>query len=121
MGHIEVNAYIRGAKGEVELEGLIVDTGATYTFLPTELVENIGAIETPFTADVELGDVRKIKARIFVASIKIQEREGPSIIATFEGAKAVIGVQALEALGLKVDPATGKLEPTRPKGLVYFY
>jgi len=45
----------------------------------------------------------------------------PSTIAALKGAKTVIGVQALEALGLKVDPTTGKLEPTRPEGLAYLY
>ena len=121
MGHVEVDVCIRGVKEEVGLKRMIVDTGATYTILPIELVEKIGAVETPYTVDVELGDGRKIKTRVYVASIKIQEREGPSIIAAFKEAKAVIGVQALEALGLKVDPTTGKLEPTRPKGLAYFY
>lgn len=121
MGHVEVDAYIRGITEEVELKSVVVDTGATYTILPTELVEKIGAIKTPYTVDVELGDGRRIKTHIYVASIRIQEREAPSIIAAFKEAKAVIGVQALEALGLKVDPTTGKLEPTRPKGLAYFY
>jgi predicted aspartyl protease len=53
--------------------------------------------------------------------IRIEDREGPAIIATFEGVKHVLGVQTLEALGLKVDPLTGKLQPTRPKGIAYFY
>jgi len=121
MGHVEVDAYIRGTSGGVELKRVIVDTGATYTVLPIELVKEIGAVETPYTVDMELGDGRKIKTNIYVASIKIQEREAPSIIAAFKEAKIVIGVQSLEALGLKVDPTTGKLEPTRPKGLAYFY
>ena len=29
--------------------------------------------------------------------------------------------QTLESLGLKPNPDTGKLEPTRPKGVAYFY
>ncbi len=121
MGHVKADVCIRGVKGEIELKGLIVDTGATYTVLPIKLAKKVGAIETPYTVDIELGDGRRVKARIYVASIRIQEREGPSIIAAFEGAKAVIGVQTMEALGLKADPVSGKLEPTRPKGLAYFY
>ena len=80
-------------------------------------MEKIAALETPYTVDVELGDGRKIRAHIYVASMRVHEREGPSIIAAFKEAKTVIGVQALEVLGLKVDPTTGKLEPARPKGL----
>ena len=33
MGHVEVDAYIRGVKEEVKPEKVIVDTGATYTVL----------------------------------------------------------------------------------------
>ena len=38
-----------------------------------------------------------------------------------EGAQTVIGVETLESIGLKLDPTTGKLEFTRPKGMAYFY
>lgn len=121
MGHVGANVFIKGVKGEIRLEKVVVDTGATYTVLPTELVGKIGAIKTPYTVYVELGDGRKIETSIYVASIRIREREAPSMIAAFKEAKAVIGVQTLEALGLKVDPTKGKLEATRPKGLAYFY
>jgi len=103
------------------LDGILVDTGASYTVLPTELVERVGALKTPYTVDLELGDGRTIKASVYVASIRVEDREGPAIIASFRGAKQVLGIQTLEALGLKVDPRLGKLEPTRPKGLAYFY
>lgn len=57
---------------------------------------------------------------MYVASMEIMDREGPVLIASFENAKPVIGIQALESLGLKVDPVTSKLETTRPKGLAYY-
>jgi len=55
MGHVEVDAYIGGVNGGAELKGVIIDTGATYTVLPIEFVEEIGAVETPYAVDVELG------------------------------------------------------------------
>ncbi len=45
----------------------------------------------------------------------------PCIAITFDGAQTVIGVETLESIGLKLDPTSGKLEFTRPKGLAYFY
>jgi len=35
--------------------------------------------------------------------------------------KRVIGVRALEGLGLKVDPVSSGLEAARPKNVAYFY
>jgi len=123
IGHVYIKLLIHGKKGERELEGILVDSGASYTVLPLKLVKEVGAIKTPYTLDLELGDGRKVKAKaqVYVGSIEIEGREGPAIIASFKGAKSVIGVQSLEALGLKINPSTGKLEPTRPKGLAYFY
>jgi predicted aspartyl protease len=54
-------------------------------------------------------------------AIKIKDVEAPTISITFEGAKTVIGVETLESLGLKLDPNTGNLEFSRPKGIAYFY
>lgn len=31
------------------------------------------------------------------------------------------GVQTLESLGLRIDPNKRRLEPTRPRGIAYFY
>ena len=121
MGHVHIKASVKGAQGEQELDGILVDTGASYTVLPTELMERVRAIKTPYIVDLELGDGRTVKASVYVASIRVEDREGPAIIAAFSEAKQVLGVQTLEALGLKVDPLSGGLEPTRPKGLAYFY
>jgi len=122
MGHVHVDTHIKGKKGAQLLNEILVDTGATYTMLSPKVVKQIGATKIPpYTLDVELGDGRKVSASVYAASIKIDDREGPAIILTFEGVKQVIGVQTLESLSLKVDTLTGKLEPTRPKGVAYFY
>jgi predicted aspartyl protease len=49
---------------------------------------------------------------VFVAEAEIEGRRGPLRIMAFEGAVPVIGVDALETLGLKVDPLTGRVEKT---------
>ena len=121
MGHITANIKIKGEKGEQALSEVLVDTGATYTVLSPEVMTEIGAVKASYTVDVELGDGRKVKAEVYYALASIDGREGPAIILVFEGAKEVVGVQTLESLGLKLDPTTGKLEATRPKGVAYFY
>lgn len=122
MGHVRVDLYVWGVKGELKLEKVLVDTGATYTVLPKKVLEEVGAVKVPpYTTPLELGDGRKVEAEVYAVAIKVGDREGPGLILTFEGAKTVLGVQALEALGLRVDPTTGELEATRPKGIAYFY
>ena len=121
MGHVLSNMTIKGETGERALTDILVDSGATYSVLSPEMVKQVGATKASFTVDVGLGDGRKVKAAIYYALASIGDREGPAIILAFEGAREAIGVQTLEALGLKPDPATGKLEATRPKGVAYFY
>ena len=122
MGHVHVDVLVRGVKGEVRLEKVLVDTGATYTVMPLRVIEEAGAVKIPpYTAPLELGDGRKVEAEVYAAAIKVGDRMGPALILSFKNAKTVLGVQALEALGLRVNPATGRLESTRPKGIAYFY
>ncbi|MHA1711327.1 MAG: aspartyl protease family protein [Candidatus Freyarchaeota archaeon] len=121
LGHVRVDMRVRGAKGERKLENVLVDTGATFTILPRSVLEEVGAWSLQLTLPLELGDGRKVEADVYSAVIAIGDRWGPGIILTFKDAKTVLGVQALEALGLRVNPATGRLESTRPKGIAYFY
>ena len=121
MGHLYVDVTIRGSKAESKLKNVLIDTGATYTVLPGEILNEIGAWGPLPEIDVELGDGKKVKAKPFSIWIRIEETEAPAIAITFKGAKTVIGVETLESAGLKLDPTTGTLEFTRPKGLAYFY
>lgn len=109
MGHVVVKTKIRG-KGEYTGE-LLVDTGASFTILPLELAERI-LHKTPYTVELKLGDGRKVKAKVFIGEIEIENRRGPVRILAFPKAQPVIGVDTLETLGLKVNPTTGKIEKT---------
>jgi len=120
MEHVYVDAVLLGPRGEMELRGVLVDTGATYTMLEEEKLMAVGALG-PLTANVELGDGRVVEARIYMAKLRMEGREAPILAATFPGVREVIGVQALEALGLKVNPITGELEASRPSDTAYFY
>lgn len=121
MGHTIVDVVIIGPKGERELKGILVDTGATYSVFSEEVLKDIGASKLPAKVPVELGDGRVIQADAYGAVLNLGNRQGPIIALTFEGAKSAIGVQSLESLGLKVNPITGSLEETRPRGIAYFY
>ena len=121
MGHIYTDIMIRGSKASKQLKKVLIDTGATYTVLPKGDLDEIGAWGPMPEVDVELGNGNKVKAQAYGVMIKIEDAEAPAISITFEGAQNVVGVETLESLGLKLDPTTGKIEFTRPKGMAYFY
>jgi len=110
MGHIFVGAKFRG-KDILEIDKILVDTGASFTVMPLDIAEKY-FIETPFEAELKLGDGRVVKAKMFVAEIEIEGRKGPLRIMAFKNAIPVIGIDTLETLGLKIDPSTGKIEKT---------
>jgi predicted aspartyl protease len=110
MGHIFVGAKFRG-KDILEVDRILVDTGASFTVMPLDLAEK-HFIETPFEVELKLGDGRIVKAKMFVAEVEIEGRRGPLRIMAFKDAMPVIGVDTLETLGLRVDPSTGKVEKT---------
>lgn len=122
MGHITVNVEVIGTKGKVTMEGVLVDTGASFTVLPTEVVEGVGGLKLPVKPiNLELGDGRRIQADLYAIGIVLKGREGGTIVSCFKGAKSVIGVRTLGDLGLKPNPITGELEGERPPGVAYFY
>jgi len=103
------------------IDNLLVDTGATFTVLPRDMLEEVGAIKVPTTTKLELGDGRSVEAEVYAIVLTIEDREGASLAVTFKGAKPVLGVRSLEDLGLRVDPVSGSLEATRPPGVAYYY
>ncbi|MCD6409163.1 MAG: aspartyl protease [Candidatus Verstraetearchaeota archaeon] len=111
MGYVRVSARIynmRDPSRFVDFEG-VVDTGAVYTVVPRGLLERI---------DVEVVERRRFKAfggvverDVGVAVIEIMGRRGGvTVIFGEEEDTPVIGVTALEALGLEVDPIKGTLK-----------
>lgn len=121
MGHLHTDIIVRGTLREVRLNNILIDTGATYTVLPQDTLKEVGAWGPLGEIDVELGNGKKLKAKTYAVTIKIKDVEAPSISITFKGGKTVIGVETLESIGLKLDPTSGNLEFTRPKGVAYFY
>jgi predicted aspartyl protease len=110
-----------GTAAQHEVENLLVDTGATFTVLPRELLEKVGAAKVPTKTKLELGDGRSVDAEVYAVVMMIEDREGATLAVTFEGAKPVLGVRSLEDLGLKVNPVSGLLEAARPAGTAYYY
>lgn len=109
--YVKVRVFnpVNMAKG-VEVE-LLVGTGAIFTTVPREVLENL-----------EIKPVEKRRLRVFggqilerdtgVALVKYGETiAGAPVVFGEKEDAAVLGATALEALGYQVDPLTKQLKP----------
>ena len=115
MGHVFVEAQLAGLKAAERVK-MLVDTGATLTTISSELAQRLG-IPTLKPSKVRLADGREVETKAGVVSLKVNGREAPTTVLVMGEepwlGEPLLGVEALETLGLKVNPTTGELEPTR--------
>jgi clan AA aspartic protease len=91
---------------------LLVDTGAIYSIVPAATLGELG-IEPKLRKRFRTADGRSIQRAFAEATFAYNGEEATSRVIFGEPEDAtVLGVHALEALGLQVDPVTGKLEPS---------
>ena len=81
-----------------------------------ENVAELGLFETPFEVELTLADKRKVGSKLYLAEVEVEGRKGPALVAELDVAVPLLGVYALETLGLKPDPLTGRLEVVGPEG-----
>jgi len=122
LGHIYVDAvfhnpidYTEFTQGRRELEGVrrvnlkaLVDTGATFPALPEDIVEGLGLpIHSEVEAETATGRER---VKLALAVIQVEDRTAASyVIVRPRGTTPLISVVALEQMGFRVDPVTGRL------------
>jgi predicted aspartyl protease len=94
----------------------LVDTGSTYVVADPKTISEIRLQPTPFETELTLADKRKIRAKLYVAEAEAEGRRGPVFVAEMDVPTPLLGVYALETLGLKPNPLTGKLEVIGPEG-----
>ncbi|GBC70914.1 hypothetical protein HRbin02_00687 [Candidatus Calditenuaceae archaeon HR02] len=116
MGYVRVKGLIGRRREKLKEIESLVDTSAFYTIVPPGLAAELG-LEPQEIASLVLADRLTVEAGITVACIKPLDREGVVPVAILETPELLLGAIALEGLGLRVDPATGALEHSRPYGL----
>ena len=115
MGHIYQKVRLRGEK--TITARMLVDTGATYSVIPPRLARTLGIKRPRRSVRVTLADGRRVRLGADVAVVKIDGREAPTTVLVGDVDEPILGVEALEALGLVVDPAKKRLSPSRPYAL----
>jgi len=123
MGMFEVTVKLAGLDAPLRAEevSLLVDTGATLSWIPRRILERLGSpvfSRLPF----ELADGRRLERDVTTVLLTIDGRKAPVPVAFGEpGEAAVLGATALESLGLLVDPVAQKLIPRNLRLLVIFH
>jgi len=113
VGHVWVKAKVINPLSGVNVEEeALVDTGATYTVMPWRTYEKLG-LKVVGEKDVETAKGLTRLDESF-AVVEIEGKRGLTPLLVSRDLKdLLIGVLTLEALGLTVDPTTGKLKETR--------
>ncbi len=113
MGLVRVKGMlsaVNGAPKWAEVE-FIVDTGAMWTMVPAPVLERLGIkphSQRPFK--LASGEVSRFP--VGDARVRIEGLETPTLVVFgAKGSLPLLGVTALELLGLEVDPVGGKLKP----------
>ncbi len=113
VGHVYVTVKLGDPlKRRVKEVKMLVDTGATYPCIPEKLAGELG-LRLEFKTKVTLADKREIEAWYATAYIEVMGRGDLIPVRVFEVEEPLLGIFALEALGLAVDPTTGEVKPTR--------
>ncbi|MBI2913080.1 MAG: retroviral-like aspartic protease family protein, partial [Chloroflexi bacterium] len=114
MGHVTVKARIGATNENLQEVEFMVDTGAFYTILSPAICERLG-IAFPLRERMVTADNRTITVEVGTAHIEINGRAAGILVGKMDVPSPLLGVSALEALGFKVNPVDGTLEPPPPK------
>ena len=112
MGHVYVQVSLRGPKKAKSVK-MLVNTGATYLLIPSRLADELGAIKLPGRILTSYANGGREELEATAVMIELEGRVGGAIALIGASEEPLLGVEALEALGLKVDPSTGRVEATR--------
>ena len=89
----------------------LVDTGATYTWIPRDRLERL-AIQPDEEREFLLADGRQVTYPIAWVRIRIDGRTHPTIVIFSDpGSDALLGAFTLEGFGLAADPVNRRLVP----------
>lgn len=119
MGAFRVHVEVGDASGErFEPLDALVDTGATYTWVPKDILERLSVVPED-QWDFVLADGRVVMYDIAWARVRLNGRSQPTpVVFGDAGTEPLLGVVTLEEFRLGVDAVNQRLIPT--PGLLKF-
>lgn len=112
MGATYVNVTVVNPidPSRVTKKKVLIDTGAFYTVIPGRLLRSIG-IKPYGKKEFTLADGSSIVREVGSAFLRINGEEAPTPVIFGEKKDgSLLGVIALESLGLSINPRTGELQ-----------
>ena len=112
MGMTHVTVTVRNpAKPRKTWDGLfLVDTGAFDSMAPAKALKKIG-LTPKGKRTYELADGSEVKLKITTADLEFMgDIVGCTVILGPDDAEPILGVTALESVGIEVDPRTQRLK-----------
>ena len=94
----------------------LVDTCSPHVVMDSKVISQTGLHETPSDVELTLADRRKAEAKLYLAEAEAEGGRGPVFVAELDVPTPILGAYALETLGLKPTPVTGKMEVVGPEG-----
>jgi predicted aspartyl protease len=117
MGYVRTRVLIGDAsRRRVKEVTFLIDTGAFFPVIPLDLAKELD-IEPLAKTRLLMADSREATVNISLAYFRVLDREGVFPVVLMDSPEPLLGAVVLEGLGVKVDPATGGLEYSRPYGL----
>jgi len=97
-------------KASIALEA-IVDTGATYSWIPEEILKRIG-VKSIETRPLKIASGKVIRRKLGLILITVREKTMPTpVLFGDKGSEPLLGAVTLEELGFSVDPVHRTLVP----------
>lgn len=110
IGHTFAKIKLYAVDGsECQQVELLVDTGSTYTWVPASLLEKI-SIKPSTVRNFRTIDGRTLKREVGEVLMEyMNERATRMVVFAEKGDANILGVDALEGLGLEADPVSKEL------------
>lgn len=113
MGITYLEGTVTGPTGKRATVRFLVDSGATYTLLPSEVWQDLG-LKPKRTAVFTLADGTTLERQVSECHLALPQGEGHTPVILGEpGDQALLGAVTLEILGLVLNPFTRELQPMR--------
>lgn len=97
-----------------DLDGVMVDTGSEYNWIPRTILLDLG-IEPQRVERFETADGRVLEREIGFALVSVGGRSAPTVVVfAGDGDMLLLGAHGLEGLNLRVDLARRELVPAGP-------
>lgn len=112
MGTFRVTVHLAGATGErFQLLEALVDTGASYTWIPRDTLEGL-EVRPDESRVFVLADGREVRYPVAWVRVRLGERTQPTLVVCGDsGTEPLLGAFTLEGFGLGVDPVNRRLIP----------